>query len=122
MCQYLDWEINVKLSTLREFEAMICKDFARPGLYTPPTSDDNLETHCYINKHQCSQHKHKYHPGVWHIIGFGMIFSARSSTFTLLFHSFQYILWSIITTNQLRCRPPIPCHIPVIIQSAMNSD
>ena len=33
MCQYLDWEPNIKPSMLKEFEAMICKNFAGPGLY-----------------------------------------------------------------------------------------
>ena len=30
MCQYLEWELNVDLATLKEFEEMICKDF--PGI------------------------------------------------------------------------------------------
>jgi hypothetical protein len=33
MCQYLDWELNVEPSTLKEFEAMVRKDFAGPGPY-----------------------------------------------------------------------------------------
>jgi hypothetical protein len=33
MCLYLDWELNIKLSMLKEFEAMVHKDFARPRLY-----------------------------------------------------------------------------------------
>ena len=31
--QYLDWELNVELSTLKEFEEMVRNDFAGPGLY-----------------------------------------------------------------------------------------
>jgi hypothetical protein len=34
MCQYLDWELNVEPSTLKEFEAMVRKDFAGPGPYS----------------------------------------------------------------------------------------
>jgi hypothetical protein len=33
MCQYLDWELNVEPSTLKEFEEMVRKDFAGPGPY-----------------------------------------------------------------------------------------
>jgi len=33
MCQYLDWELNVEPSTLKEFEDMVRKDFAGPGPY-----------------------------------------------------------------------------------------
>jgi hypothetical protein len=33
MCQYLDWELNIEPSTLKEFEAMVHKDFAGPGPY-----------------------------------------------------------------------------------------
>jgi hypothetical protein len=33
MCQYLDWELNIKPSTLTEFEDMVRKDFAEPGPY-----------------------------------------------------------------------------------------
>jgi hypothetical protein len=33
VCQYLDWELNVEPSTLKEFEAMVHKDFAGPGPY-----------------------------------------------------------------------------------------
>ena len=41
MCQYLEWELNIDLATLKEFEEMVCKDFAGPGPYPtyilPPT-------------------------------------------------------------------------------------
>jgi hypothetical protein len=30
MCPYLDWELNVDLPTLKEFEDMVRKDFAGP--------------------------------------------------------------------------------------------
>jgi Cyclin, N-terminal domain len=33
MCQYLDWELNIEPLTLKEFEAMVRKDFAGPGPY-----------------------------------------------------------------------------------------
>ena len=33
MFQYLDWELNVKPSTLKEFKDIVCKDFAGPGPY-----------------------------------------------------------------------------------------
>jgi hypothetical protein len=33
MCQYLDWELNIELLTLKEFNDMVCKDFTGPGPY-----------------------------------------------------------------------------------------
>jgi hypothetical protein len=33
MCRYLDWELNIELSTLKEFEDMVHKDLAGPGPY-----------------------------------------------------------------------------------------
>ena len=45
MCHYLDWELNVELGTLKEFEDMIHKNFASPG--PCPCITDNLETCCH---------------------------------------------------------------------------
>jgi hypothetical protein len=33
LCQYLDWELNVEPSTLKEFKDMVCKDFTGPESY-----------------------------------------------------------------------------------------
>jgi hypothetical protein len=61
MCQYLDWELNVEPSTLKEFEDMVCKDFAGPGPY--PAND--LQTGGYVDqplpRHR-SKYEHEPHP------------------------------------------------------------
>ena len=33
MCQYLDWELNVEPSTLKDFEEVVRMDLAGPGSY-----------------------------------------------------------------------------------------
>ena len=33
MCSYLEWQLNVELSALKEFESMVRKDFKGPGPY-----------------------------------------------------------------------------------------
>src|SRR5882762_11152189 len=35
MCSYLEWQLNVDPSTLRDFEAQVRRDFAGPGPYSP---------------------------------------------------------------------------------------
>jgi hypothetical protein len=42
MCQYLDWELNVEPSTLKEFEDMVHKDFAEPGPYPTDVLQSNV--------------------------------------------------------------------------------
>jgi len=35
MCSYLEWQLNVDPSTLRDFESQVRRDFAGPGPYSP---------------------------------------------------------------------------------------
>jgi hypothetical protein len=67
MCQYLDWELNVKPSTLKEFEAMVRKDFAGPGPYPTYVLQTisklaATSTNPYPQPRPCPQYQHKSHP------------------------------------------------------------
>ncbi|KAF8500141.1 hypothetical protein F5888DRAFT_1610407, partial [Russula emetica] len=35
MCSYLEWQLNVDPTTLRDFQARVQQDFAHPGPYPP---------------------------------------------------------------------------------------